>query len=62
MMDYDDNSDKECEEEEEEDDDDDEEKENGQDYHLDDMLDQDLNWELEVRIYLLVWCWSQGSP
>jgi len=48
MMDYDDNSDKECEEEEEEDDDDDEEKENGQDYHLDDMLDQDLNWELEV--------------
>ena len=62
MMDYDDNSDKECEEEEEEDDDDDEEKENGQDYHLDDMLDQDLNWELEVRIYLLIWCWSQGSP
>jgi len=43
MMDYEDNSDKECEDEE------DDEEENGQeDYHLDDMLDQDLNWELEV--------------
>lgn len=61
MMDYEDNSDKECdeEEEEEEDDDDEEEKENSQDYHLDDMLDQDLNWELEVRNYLLIWCSSQ---
>ena len=47
MMDYEDNSDKEGEEDE---DDDGEEEENGpEDYHLDDMLDQDLNWELEVR-------------
>ena len=47
-MDFDDNSDEEdidIDEEEEEE----EGEENAQeDYHLDDLLDQDLNWELEV--------------
>ena len=48
MMDFDDNSDRE--EDDEYGEEEEEEEEIGpEDYHLDDMLDKDLNWELEVR-------------
>ena len=54
MMDYDeDDEDREEDEEyeEEQEQEEEEEEEIGpEDYHLDDMLDKDLNWELEVRI------------
>ena len=49
MMDYEDNSDRE--EDDEYGEEEEEEEEIGpEDYHLDDMLDEDLNWELKVRI------------
>ena len=57
MMDFDDNSDREEDdeygEEEEEEDEEEEEEIGPEDYHLDDMLDKDLNWELEVRSVII---------
>ena len=44
MMDFSDTSDQECDEREDQED----ENEEEEDGHLEDMLDQDLNWELEV--------------
>lgn len=44
-MDYSDTSDQECDEREDQED----ENEEEEDGHLEDMLDQDLNWELEVQ-------------
>ena len=56
MMDYEDNSDREEEDDDDEYGDEEEEEEEEEigheDYHLDDMLDKDLNWELEVRILI----------
>ena len=56
MMDYEDTSDREEEEDEygdEEEEEEEEEEIGPEDYHLDDMLDKDLNWELEVIILII---------
>ena len=56
MMDYEDTSDREEEEDEygdEEEEEEEEEEIGPEDYHLDDMLDKDLNWELEVIIQII---------
>ena len=51
MMDYDeDDEDREEDDEYDEEHEEEEEEIGPEDYHLDDMLDKDLNWELEVRI------------
>ena len=60
-MDYEDNSDREDDDEYGEEEGEEEEEEIGpEDYHLDDMLDEDLNWELKVGIVVLER--AGGSP
>ena len=48
-----DDEDREEDDEYEEEHEEEEEEIGPEDYHLDDMLDKDLNWELEVRIVII---------